>query len=719
MKTTKQVFTLSVLAVALQAVYGNMALAADDETTQLTKPDSTISVGLGYLNNDRPQLGMYDGQQDEGGSLLLDADIKMRNDEMGTWNELRVRDMGLDTREVSLQHNHQGDYSISLDYSQIPRESQYTVNTSLVGAGTTTQTVTPLATQGTGVSNLHLGTERDRYTFRINKKLTDSLGVNVNYRHEEKEGTRHYSAYIGSVPNFLVEPIDSTTQQLEVTLDYVAKDLQLQGGYYGSWYDNSNPLLTANRGATTVYEALPPNNEAHQFFVNGAYTFTPTTKGTMRLAHSTAKQTDHRLLSLMPAGQIYAPFLAAGGLEAKLVTNEMQLGLSSRPISNLSITANVHYQDRDDKTPITVVSATGVESAPFSFTNLNAKLEANYRLQKGISLLGGIYQDNRERSVPYSTLNTAPAAPVYVGPDWTVSTTGANEREVPYQAKTKERTFKLQAAKILSETFNGSLALSHSNRDGSGFYWADQQNLISPIHMADRDRNKVSMKVDWAPSEAVSLQAQYERAKDDYKSNGLYGDYNDAGNVLYGTGIKDGSAQLFSVDASFKINPDWELNAWYSRDDSKATQYAYQAAFGVDPIRKVELQDTGDSIGMGLKGKVSAKLSVGADLQWTRTKAQYDQTNAKDASNMTESLPDITNKVIRLAINGEYALKKNNTLRVDVVHERWQTDDWTWLMWDNTQTNLIPLAYNSDGSSFTAKAKQTSNFVGVRYIYKF
>lgn len=718
MKTTNTVFKVSALSAAVMLAYGLPARAEDNEVAELINPDSSVSAGVGLQSSDRPQFGIFDGRRDKGGSLLLDADIKKRDNATGIWNEVKLYNLGLDSREIFLSHSRQGDYGLSFDYSRIPRENQFTFNTAVTGIGTQAQTVPTVAiAPGTG-RDVTLGTKRDRYTFTLSKSLSSSFDVDVKFREEKKDGLRNFgsNATGTSNPSFLVEPINSTTQQLEITANYLSKALQLQGGYYGSWFKNKNDLINVNAGAAFI--ALPPDNVAHQFFLNGSYSFSPSTKMTMRLAKTRGKQDDQSLLSLLPPAAIWTGF---HGVTAKMETTEAQFGVSSRVAKDVSLLASLNYRERKDKTPHIPYSTSNDETTPHSFKNLNAKLEANWRVKSGFSLLGGIYQENRDRSTPFVHDNNTPGLPTNAGANWTIPAVGTNEREVPYRAKDRETTYKVQATGNLSDEFNGSLAFSHSKRDGSRLLWADQQNLINPLHMANRDRDKVGLKLDWSPTQSTSVQAQYAHTKDDYGTNGLNGDYVAAnGAKLLGTGVRDGSADLFSLDASFAITPKWQLNAWYSRDDTKAKQYAFQNNFGIDPIRKTNLRDIGDSIGIGVKGQATSKLAVGADVQWNRSESQYDQTNPTNQASLVEGLPSITNKTLRLALNGTYQIDKKGKLRVDLIHDRWETNDWTWMMWNNAQTALLPYySYGVDGTTVTGKNNQSSNSLAVRYIYSF
>src|SRR3989304_9564380 len=108
-KKTKQTFKATALAAALLSVYGP-ALAEG--------PESSVSVGVGNWSNNRHQGGIFDGMRDDGGYLLLDADILKRDDATGTWLGLKLRNLGLDNREIRGEWQRQGDIGASIEYSR-------------------------------------------------------------------------------------------------------------------------------------------------------------------------------------------------------------------------------------------------------------------------------------------------------------------------------------------------------------------------------------------------------------------------------------------------------------------------------------------------------------------------------------------------------------------------------------------------------------------------
>jgi predicted porin len=289
------------------------------------------------------------------------------------------------------------------------------------------------------------------------------------------------------------------------------------------------------------------------------------------------------------------------------------------------------------------------------------------------------------------------------------------------RAEVDEWTARLELRRSLSETINGSVAFAHSERDGPSYVSAAagpggaSSDLITPINIADRDRDKMRLAMDWAPRENLSFQFGYEYARDKYP--------HDASRPY---GLQDGSAQLYSVDGNYVVNDNWQITAWYSHDMTKASQLGSRAANGGGTggltDKDSELKDTGDSVGFGLRGRAIANLTLGADVQWTRTSSEYHQTllTPGTTSGLTP-LPDIKNKLTRAGLFGEYTLRKNSDVRLDLVYERWETDDWTWQFADGT-----PFIYSggtspafTDGTTVNAKATQESVFVGARYIFRF
>ncbi len=681
MSTRMNQFRVTALAAALLSAFG-VAFAEG--------PESTVSVGIGNWSKDRPQGGIFDGMRDSGTYLLLDGDVKKRDDATGIWWGLSTRNLGLDNREIKGEVLRQGDIGASFEYSRIPRDNQLMFNTGAAGIGTTTIRLPAVATVAGSGSNMELGTVRDRYTVKFFKNLAEGLTFNASFRNEEKDGTRLWGK--GNAVDFAAEPISSTTRQAEATLTYARDRLQLSGGVYATSYTNDNGFVDIARISTTGvissqnFLSLPPDSRSWEAFLNGGYNFTPTTRGSFKVSYSRATQNEQTpYVGVATGGAITGPRNLNGRLDTTLV----EAGVTSKPTKDLSIVGNLRYRDFADKTPVSqyVTSATVSErmwNTPFSYKNTVGKLEATYRLPQSYSLMGGIEYNTQDRTVPN------------VGTLW-----------VPFRSKLDETTYRVQLRKSMSETLNGTLAYAHSKRDGSsntlplqGGAQGATMDQINPLNLADRKRDKWRAMLDWSPMDNVNLQFSVEDSKDKYSG------------LPYG--LNTGTGKLYNVDASYQISQDWSVNAWVSRDETTAKETTQRT---VTVTRFNTLSEDGTSFGLGVRGTVMGKLKLGGDVQQFRSVNNYNQgISGETLAAAMLPVPKITNKMLRVKLFGSYPIQKNADLRFDLIYERWQTDDWSWTVFP--VTGPVPFAYG-DGTTVTANSRQNSTFAGVRYIYRF
>ncbi|HEY9051384.1 MAG TPA: MtrB/PioB family decaheme-associated outer membrane protein, partial [Gammaproteobacteria bacterium] len=582
---TKHTFVLTTLASAMMTVFAAGA-AEDDEyevdLTPLISFESNLSVGIGHFNGDREQFGMFDGVRGSESVLMLDGDVRMRDDETGTWTTATFRNLGLDSQEATVGYEQQGDWGIQLHYNQMPRYAPYTVNTGLIGIGSDSLIVSnPSITPGSG-NDVVPGTQREIVGIYFHKYLMPRLSLKVDFKNEEKDGTRHWGR--GGQPEFMIEPIDWTTRQMEMSLNYAGKKFQMAGGYYGSWYTNANTLVDTIRAgddplvlANHIYLSQPLDNQAHQIFVDGGYSFTPTMRGSFKASYTHATQDEY-----IPTAGIagLADPAAPSSLDGEVNTTMMQLGITARPLPDLNLVANLRYNDVDDKTPawLVVTGGTQVHSTPLSYETLSAKLEGIYRLTDRYSVIAGIDQKNQDRDVPF-------------GGDINPVDGLDDERYVPFRTELDETTYRVQLRRSLSDTLNGSLAYLHSERDGTVYSDAIHSlGGINPINISDRDRDKWRLTLDWMATDRINLQFNFEDAKDDY------------GPDSNPYGLFEGKARMYSIDADYSISNKWQVTAWVSHDDTEAEQFGgrWDRITEDHEVDKYsELKDEGDSVGMG------------------------------------------------------------------------------------------------------------------------
>jgi MtrB/PioB family decaheme-associated outer membrane protein len=645
-------FPLTALAAVLITVFNPARAEEEPDLAALTKPESSVSIGAGYVTDDNMRFGQYTGLQEQGTYSLLDADVVKRDEATGTWTRFYGRHLGFDNREARFELERQGDWGYFIDYSRIPRFEPLSINTTLTGIGMATQNVT-----GTAQRPVQLETERDIASLGFNKHLGGGLEFLMRFRNEEKDGSRFFGR---QGPDFLAEPIDYTTNQWEAMLNYTGEKLQLSGGYYGTFFTNRNAALDAINGGSNNPVALPPDNQSHQLYLSGGYSFTPTTRGNFKVSYSKATQDDDFFTAPTFAGN------TSTHLDGEVDTTQAQLGLTARPTPKLSLLANLRYEDRDDKTPLVQFIAASATrdgfNVPFSRTSSTGKLEASYRLPSDFRITGGVDYEKRKRNV----------LPL---------------RQINWRAENDETSYRVELRRLMSETLNGAISIIHSERDGGDYLpsTGSPSDIIDPLHWSDRTRDKIRLSLDWIPAEPLSIQFITDRARDLYDSRPL--------------GPDTGKARFYSIDAAYTVSDELQLTAWASREDTRARQ----GTISTTPAETwfANLRNLGDAVGLGVRGKLSAKLEAGADLQRSSDNSEY----RLEAS--TGSLPDVNYELNAFKLYARYAVRENYGVRADFVHERWKTDEWAW---------SNPTFYT--GTTVSQDAMQRVNFIGLSLYYR-
>jgi MtrB/PioB family decaheme-associated outer membrane protein len=667
-----QTFRITQIAAAVLAAFGAPALAAEDvEITELTKPSSTVSAGVGYATEDGRRFGQYNGIKDEGFYPLLDLDYRRRDDATGTWYTLRGRNLGLDNREIRFDHNRQGDWGYFLEFGQTPRYEPFTAITGLTGFNSGNQVI-----NGVGLRPLDLKTRRDTLGLGFDKIIAGGFDFQVRFKNEEKEGARLYGQGDNPgnpVTRFLADPIDYTIRQWEAIANYTTQQLQLTAGYYGTSFDNKITALNLAGNPAPIFNpmALPPGNQSHQLYVAGGYNITPTTRASFKLAYTHQTQ-DEAFIAPAVNGRT--------NLDGKVDTKLAQFGLTAAPLPRLSLVANLRYEDRHDKTPIflyftgtTPTSTLSGTNEPRSIKTTSGKLEASYQLPYGFRVLGGFDYEEKDR-------NTFAV------------------RAVSHRDQTEEKSYRAEVRRTIGETLTGSLGYVHSDREGSPFLTTVLlngtlgSNLIAPLHLADRDRDKIRASLTWMPMDPLTLQFTADHAKDDYSQR-----------TAAALGPRNGRAETYSVDASYALTDTWQANAWYTMNDLKASQ----ASLSGNTTWGADIKSDSDSFGVGIRGKPMSRLEIGADAQYTDVKDSFRVFTVSGPAAVS-NIPDIRTKLTRLELFGRYAIQKNMGVRVNYIYDRWRSDEWTW-------TGFV----YSDGTRLIQDPDQKVHFIGVSMYYNF
>ncbi|WP_162888721.1 MtrB/PioB family decaheme-associated outer membrane protein [Dechloromonas sp. HYN0024] len=701
-------FMRTAIFVALSAAFPFAEVQADDEIDALVNPNATeATFKLPYMDKVNPLYRQYNGVNQTGISGNIDLNIVNRNNQ-GQWFKLQAENLGLSTQEIGISYEQQGDWALGLDYNQIPRYAPYQVNTAVAGIGSNQITQPSYANgafSGGTLTNpvvyeTNLKTQRDIATLSASKFLMEGLKLSFSFKNEEKTGTRmdgvrgvagtgtpnRYSGYL-----FSPEPINQSHQQFEATLDYSAAKFQLSAGYYGSFLSAKNNSLAIVGGTNTALVstgagglspiALSPDNQVQQIYVNGAYNFTDSTRGSLKVAYSEGRQNENFLFRTDVNPGI------GSNLDAKVQTTEAFASLTSRITKDFKLLGSWRYEDKSDKTPVRLFY-TGYPNNPESHVANWGKAEADYRIGGGFSINGG-FDYTHKRSL-----------------EW-------ERREV------EELTTRLSLRKSMGETVNGTITLAHADRTGSD--WEGGNPTIYPVYLADRQREKVRGMVDWSPAERLNLQFAYEAFFDKYTKSAY--------------GLDSGEGQVFSFDANYDISDNWKLNGWYSKQTGNIQQNMQGAvcsgtgtcASGTTTFRTggliqwdAKLNQDSDQFGFGITGKLSV-FDVGAKYFYTRdlTKQEISPLPATTCLNAACTstgvvatgmgiIPDAKYTQNTFSLYGTYQVSKATKLRLDYIYDLRKMDDYTWQNW-----------VYADGTRIYVKPEQTTQIFGISLIQSF
>lgn len=781
MKTTKQHAALSRTAIALAVLSVFNAAHADDEIAQLIKPESSISVGLATASGDsknRAIFGQYNGMRNADVFGMIDFNYVSRDDATGTWVRANGSNLGLSSRELGFSREKQGAWKYSIDYSELERDYLRTINSSMTGAGTTTPSVTYLAVPGSG-NDINLHTKRSATGLGFEKWISPSLQFEANFKNEEKSGARIWGrgyaceaqvctgGGVNAAVLLLPEPIDSVTKQIDAKLNFHTEKLLLTGGYYGSFYNNAHGSLNpsvqdrfnkadatgvtgspAVAGGSSLADvlrspmALPPDNQAHQFYLDGNYTFTPKARANFKLSYSRATQNDN-----FAGNGLFDGPAGIDSLNARVDNTLAQVGFSASPIDKLSVIADARYDHKADKTPRELYNAwktldwfnSGTES-----TRITSKLEASYRLPYNLRATLGLDHNSMKREVP-ETLSDENVGGL-----------------VALRAKNTENGWRAELRSSMSETLNGGVSYTNSRRSGSD--WTslsllDPNNIATlganaaaqaanlalinlycggiscygqqvpgssiigltaaaafPMFMTDSKREKVKLSADWNPIDRLSLQFIAEDGKETNLAS-----YNP---VAGGKGWRGTDSRLFSVDAALALTETWKLTAYASRGDQ--TQHINHSSGYM-----ADINDKNDAASLGFVGVLGSGLfEVGGNVTYLRDVNKYGLAatpttsgtlpgpltsvapNAVNVAQAAIGLPDLAFHQINVRLFGKYAIDKKSSVRLDLIHQRARLNEWQW------ENNGVPFAY-ADNTTVNMLQSQNVTVVGLSYIHKF
>ncbi|MGI9304345.1 MAG: MtrB/PioB family decaheme-associated outer membrane protein [Gammaproteobacteria bacterium] len=620
--------------------------------------------GVGYVENDSFKFGEYTGLNEDGAYFIGDAHYRYRGRE-ARYFDVDAHNLGLDSRSVGLEGGRQGKYDIFLNYDELPHFISDSAVTPFIGSGGEVLNLPPDWVRGTTTAGMTALSGSLRQVDIETQRKSAGLGIrfvparkwqtSVEARRETKEGTQDIAGAFLFNAAQLLQPVDYTTDQFDLSTTYMGRRLQARFAYHGSVFRNDDESLrfdnpfTSSFGADAGQLALPPDNDFHQLLTSVGYEINQKTRLTADLAVGRGEQDERFFAPTLNPG-IVVPLLPRASADGRVDTINANIRINSALTDRWRLNAALEHDDRDNKTPQATYAWVNTDSAlsplrtnlPYSFTTDKLKLGTDYRLAGRTKLFVGFDHEQTERTF----------------------------QEVE---ETQDRTLWGKFRSQAQDNVSLLMKVAYSDRNISDYLPVPEifppQNPLMRIHnMADRERFMFGMQVVATPRETVSISAGLERADSDYDKSVI--------------GLLSSDELSLNLDTSMQLSKKTNVYVFLNHERSSSDQAGSQAFSTPDWTASEDSTSNGAGIGFR-HALVKNKVDIGADYAYVRSRGEITVgTGAPDPP-----FPDLKTRWNSLKVYIDYRLKEYLSLKGAAWYEDYDTDDW---QLDSVQSGTIP-----------------------------
>ena len=272
-------------------------------------------------------------------------------------------------------------------------------------------------------------------------------------------------------------------------------------------------------------------------------------------------------------------------------------------------------------------------NTPFSFTLDRFKLIGDYSggLPNNTRLTGGAEYDMRERT--YQEVVTT--------------------REMTLWGK-----FTAQPTEKLSTWLKYAYSWRDNSVYGTSYWFGYPENpLLRKFYLADRQRNMIEGRLDYAINEKISLGVSADYADDDYKDSSV--------------GLTSARSANIAVELATVFTERTQGRAYFQTQSVRSKQSGSEAFSAPDWTGRTK--DTFDVLGLGVKHvAIPNKLDIGADVTVARSRSDV----AVDNILAAPAFPTAKTKRETFKLYGTYNLKDNLSITGSYEYEHYDSTDW-------------------------------------------
>ena len=373
---------------------------------------------------------------------------------------------------------------LSLPVSQSPA-----LISGVLTAPTPAQTTAMTAIQAADLPAFHnvdLYTKRTKYEGGFGFNIDSQWDIKASVNHEHKDGYKpmgtvtrmNATTSAQDISTVIPDLINQDHDQYNLGVNFKSGQSFLSAAYYGSVFKNNVNSMSwqdwATGGAPGVGApagtilgtglvntmSSAPSNTLHQLNLTGGYAFNPTTR--LVASGSYGRNTQNQAFVTDPTDVV----VPASSLSGLVVTKDLSLKLTARPMSALNLTGAYKFNDRDNRTPVNTYQFADAQEAAVANGNFAA---------------GTVLAQNANANRPYSKkLNQfnfdadyafASGQALKAGWDWQKIDRNCNGSWIDCSdaATTKENTLRAEWRTAVIENVTTRLGYGYSQRRVSNY----------------------------------------------------------------------------------------------------------------------------------------------------------------------------------------------------------------------------------------------------------
>lgn len=612
-------------------------------------------AGATLVSDEDARSGNATGYDSDGAYVNLDGAGNYVSDGYQlNWN---VEDLGLDSRNLTIDGGRQGIYGFYAAFRELPYrrfDSTRTIfstgpNNSLVLPSTWIPAGTTSAFSTLGASLQKQNIESDRQTAELGGHWVPNGAWQLfaDYRHQTRDGIDITSGAGFTQASMLPRRIDFETNQVDLGIRYSLQHGNVSLAYYGSFFQNKNTALvwqtpfTAVPGATQLAMAQEPDNNFQQLSLSGNYQLDVWSTLVAVSAAVGRGEQDDSLLPYTGNPNITVASLPRNSLNGEVDTRNYALTVTSRPTSWARLKVSYRHDERDNTTAIdewsrviTDLFPSGEveQNVPYGFERSRLKLSANIRVMQGLRIAAGYDRSEIDRDYQEVAEQTEDSGWGQIR--WRPSgwldlrlRGGASKRDI--------------------DRYDETIATS-----------LGQNPVLRKYNLAYRYREFAELTASIAFNNLpISLGGSLFVTDDSYTLSRL--------------GIKSGDESRYTADINWAVTDNFSAFLMVGNESIDADQIG--SAQSGEPDWRASHDDRFDNINVGFRWhEPDGKL----DLRFDYSRGDGDTKILVSSENGDSTLPKLSSTLDSLRVETAYRWSDKLDVTLELRYESFSTDDW-------------------------------------------